>query len=56
MEALILTVPSLILLATPVLVVAFLGVEAAGLLTALGERREKAKARANEKENSLFVR
>ena len=52
----ILAVPSLILLATPVLVVAFLGIEVAELLTTLGERGEKVKAKANEEENGLFVR
>ena len=56
MEALILAVPSLILLAAPVLVVAFLGIEVAELLTSLGERGEKVKAKANEEENGLFVR
>ena len=56
METLILTVPTLILLAAPVLVVAFLGIEVAELLTGLGERREKAEVKADEEENGLFVR
>ena len=56
MEALILAVPSLILLTIPVLVVAFLGTEVAELLVALEERRAKIKAKPNEEENGLFVR
>jgi hypothetical protein len=55
MEALILTLPTIILLAVPVVLVAFLAVEAAELLTRVESKRKPVKVKAKE-ENGLFIR
>ena len=57
MEALILTLPTLILLALPMLLLAFVGMEVAELLSKI-ESREKQKAKKTEpcKGQRLFFR
>ncbi len=58
MEALILTLPTLILLAIPVLLLVFIGMEAAEMLSKIeGRKKEKVKVKAAvEEQNGLFIR
>ena len=55
MEALILTLPTLILLAFPMLLLAFIGIEAAELLSKI-ECKKKQKVKTKNGENGLFIR
>ena len=55
MEALILTLPTIILLAVPVLLAAFLAIEVAELLAKAESKRKPVKVKAKE-ENGLFIR
>ena len=55
MEALILTLPTIILLAIPMLLLAFIGIEVAELLSKI-ERKKKQKVKTKNGENGLFIR
>ena len=55
MEALILTLPTLILLAIPVLLLAFIAIEAVEFLSSI-ESRKKQKVKTKNGENGLFIR
>ena len=55
MEALILTLPTIMFLAVPVLLVAFLGLEVAELLSKAEPKRKPAKVKTEE-EDGLFIR
>ena len=55
MEALILTLPTIILLAIPMLLLAFVAMEVAELLSKR-ESRKKQKVKTKNGENGLFIR
>ena len=55
MEALILTLPTIILLAITMLLLAFIGIEVAELLSKI-ECKKKEKVKTKNGENGLFIR
>jgi hypothetical protein len=57
MEALMLTFPSIILLALPVLLFAFIAMESADLISQLVEKMKKSRVKVKtEEEKGLFIR
>ena len=61
MEALMLTFPSIILLAMPVVLLAFIALESVDLISALTEKMRKSRVKVKakvetEEESSLFIR